>query len=163
MKGFTGLMATACLLCAAPLAQACGGMHHGGGYSVDIFKEMDKNGDGKVSKNEFDAYHRAYFKEMDSNHDGNISRAEMDAVHGKLADKCDTAFGRRFDEVDINGDGRLSKDEAEIGMPMIFAHFDEFDANRDGKLSKDEIAAGMLDLHKHMPARPAETIKPEKP
>ena len=127
MKGFAKLIATASLLCAAPLVQACDVMYHGG-YGGDIFKEMDKNGDGVVSKKEFDAFQHAYFKAMDANHDG-----------------------------------LLSKNEAEIGMPEIFTRFDEFDANKDGKLSKEEIASGLKKLHENMPAKPAETINPEKP
>jgi len=162
MKGFAKLIATASLLCAAPLVQACDVMYHGG-YGGDIFKEMDKNGDGVVSKKEFDAFQHAYFKAMDANHDGKITRDEMDVARGNLADKCDTSFENRFDEVDINHDGLLSKDEAEIGMPEIFTRFDEFDANKDGKLSKEEIASGLKKLHENMPAKPAETINPEKP
>jgi Ca2+-binding EF-hand superfamily protein len=57
------------------------------------------------------------------------------------------SFDQRFDEVDINHDGGLSKDEAEIGMPMLFKHFDEIDSNKDGKISKEEIVANMKKKH----------------
>lgn len=156
MRVFPELFITGCLLCAAPLVQACDVMHHGA-YEEDVFKEMDKNGDGVISKKEFDAYHSAQFKKFDLNHDGKITREEMEAVHDKMVDKCDTHadkgykdFDARFDETDINNDGALSKDEAEIGMPMLFKHFDEIDTNKDGKITKEEVVAYMKKLHEHM-------------
>jgi Ca2+-binding EF-hand superfamily protein len=156
MKVFSKLILAGSLACAAPLVQACDVKHHGecGG---SMFKEMDKNGDGAISKKEFDAYHSAQFKKLDLNHDGKITPEEMDAMHEKMADKCDVksdkgheGFDERFDETDINHDGALSKDEAEIGMPMLFKHFDEIDANKDGKITKEEVADSMKKMHEHM-------------
>ncbi len=149
MKVFSKLILTGCLLCAAPLVQACD-VKHQAEYGDQFFKEMDKNGDGVVSKKEFDAFHNEHFKEMDTNKDGKITREEMNAVHKKMMDKCDVSFDTRFDDSDINHDGALSKDEAGIGMPMLFKHFDEIDANKDGKITKEEIAASMKKMHDHM-------------
>lgn len=149
MKVFSGLIAAGCLVCAAPLVQACDVRHHGADGGM-LLQEMDKNGDGAISKKEFDAFHNAYFKELDANHDGKITQDEMGAIHKKTADKCDVSFDSRFDESDINNDGVLSKDEAEIGMPMLFARFDEIDTNKDGKISKEEMTAGMKKMHENM-------------
>ena len=170
MKAFSKLIMAGCLVCAAPLALACD-MGQPGAAGGMFFKEMDKNGDGVISKQEFDAFHSAHFKEMDANHDGKITREEMDAGHVKMADKCkvkmkdkcdvkgekgNQGFDDRFDEVDINHDGALSKDEAEIGMPMLFKHFDEIDTNKDGKITKDEIGDYMKALHEKMHGKPGE-------
>jgi Ca2+-binding EF-hand superfamily protein len=87
---------------------------------------------------------------MDANKDGKLSPQEMEGAHESKQDECDVSFDQRFDEVDINHDGGLSKDEAEIGMPMLFKHFDEIDANKDGKISKDEIVANMKKMHHKM-------------
>jgi Ca2+-binding EF-hand superfamily protein len=159
-----------CLALAAPLAAACD-MGHEGGFGGHSLKDMDKNGDGVVSKKEFDAFHNEHFKELDANHDGKITQEEMDAGHTKMADKCKVkmkdkcdvkgekapqSFDDRFDEVDINHDGGLNKDEAEIGMPMLFKHFDEIDTNKDGKISKDEVAEYMKKLHEKMHGKPGE-------
>lgn len=47
----------------------------------------------------------------------------------------------RFDRQDKNNDGKLSKDEATIGLfPQLV---DRFDANKDGFLGKDEFAAAV--------------------
>ena len=62
MKTFSKLFIAGCLLCVAPLVLACDAV-----VTVDTankFKEMDKNGDGAISKKEFDAYHSAQFKKV---------------------------------------------------------------------------------------------------
>lgn len=148
MKALSGLIVAGCLACATPLALACDGKHCAT-YGAN-FKEMDKNGDGAISKKEFDAFHSRHFRDMDANKDGKIGQDEMGGLHGQMMGKRPMMFDQRFDETDINDDGALSKDEAEIGMPMLFAHFDEYDANKDGKISKDEVAAGMKQMHEKM-------------
>ena len=166
MKAFSRLIMMSSLLCASPLVHACDVGHHGE-YGDYIFKEMDKNGDGAISKKEFDAFHNAQFKKFDLNHDGKITQEELDSAHDKMVDKCDVHadkgkyedFDERFDESDINHDGALSKDEAEIGMPMLFAHFDEIDANHDGKITKEEVAAGMKKMHEKMHEQYDEDMK----
>ena len=157
MKVFSKLIMAGCLVCAAPLVQACD-MGQPGGAEGMFFKEIDKNGDGVISKQEFDAFHNAHFKEMDTNKDGKITREEMDAMHKKMADKCDVSYETRFNEVDINHDGGLSKDEMEIGMPMLFKHFDEVDTNKDGKISKGELNDYMQKMHDKMHGKHGEEM-----
>ena len=153
MKAFSKLFVAACLLCAAPLVLACDPKHRGE-CDGEMFKQMDKNGDGAISKKEFEAFHNALFKEMDANKDGKLTPEEMDAEHhSKMQEPCEVSFDQRFDESDINHDGALSKDEAEIGMPMLFAHFDELDTNKDGKISKEELAASVKKMHEKMHGR----------
>ena len=48
---------------------------------------------------------------------------------------------KRFAAADKNGDGRLSKDEAQAGMPYVYKHFDEIDKTHQGTISLAEIAA----------------------
>ena len=48
---------------------------------------------------------------------------------------------KRFAAADKNGDGRLTKDEAQAGMPYVYQHFDEIDKTRQGSISLAEIAA----------------------
>jgi Ca2+-binding EF-hand superfamily protein len=80
-----------------------------------------------------------------------------------MMEKCDVRPDSRFDEVDINHDGALSKDEAEIGMPMLFKHFDEVDANKDGKISKDELNDYMQKMHEKMHGKRGEgMMKPKQ-
>ncbi len=161
MKAFSKLIVAGCLLCAAPLVQACD-VKHRGECAGGMFKEMDKNGDGAISKKEFDAFHSAHFKELDTNKDGKITQDELDAVHDKMMERGKERFQDRFDATDINHDGALSKDEAEIGMPMLFAHFDEIDTNKDGKISKEEVAAYMKTMHERMPGKHGAGMMPRE-
>ena len=58
----------------------------------------------------------------------------------RRADK-QVRFEQRFQRADVNGDGLISRAEAEKAMPHLLAHFDRIDANKDGQISKDEITA----------------------
>lgn len=46
-----------------------------------MWKKMDKNSDGSLTKDEFDKAHAESFKAMDSNADGKVSQEEMKAFH----------------------------------------------------------------------------------
>lgn len=46
-----------------------------------------------------------------------------------------------FDELDANGDGMVTRDEAGL-TPGLEDSFDQLDANADGVLSRDEIGVG---------------------
>lgn len=152
MKAFSTLIVAGSLVCVAPLAQACDmkGCPQGG----RMMEQMDQNKDGSISKKEYDSFHSGHFKDMDANNDGKVTQAEMDGLHKKMMDKCDVSseqrFNARFDEVDINNDGLLSKDEAETGMPMLSTHFDDNDTDKDGKISKEEMNASMKKMHEKM-------------
>jgi len=47
----------------------------------------------------------------------------------------------RFSSADANKDGKLTREEADKGMPGIARRFDQIDTNRDGTISKEEMAA----------------------
>lgn len=77
------------------------------------------------------------FANADSNHDGKVTHAEF--VAARLA---------RFDRMDRNGDGIISRDDfarliafrSKAG-PMVDAMIAEADANHDGKVTRAEMAA----------------------
>jgi hypothetical protein len=48
-----------------------------------------------------------------------------------------------FSKADLNGDGKVSKEEA-VRLPAIGAKFDQLDTNRDGGLRLDEFAGGFV-------------------
>lgn len=46
---------------------------------------------------------------------------------------------QRFEAADTNHDGRLSKTEADFGMPRVARHFDEIDASHSGSITLQQI------------------------
>jgi len=52
------------------------------------------------------------------------------------------ARGReRFKKADANADGRISREEAQKGMPQLARDFDRIDANKDGMVTPEELEA----------------------
>lgn len=46
---------------------------------------------------------------------------------------------QRFKAADTNNDGKLSKDEAKAGMPMVYEHFDEIDTAKSGAITMADL------------------------
>lgn len=47
----------------------------------------------------------------------------------------------RFATADKNGDGKLTRDECQAGMPRIFKGFDRIDTDKRGYITLDQITA----------------------
>ena len=128
-------------------ARAAKPAHHGG------FKAIDTNGDGQISRDEAKghAWLEKNFDQIDTNHDGQLSKDELAAWHkahkGEMREKMAERFDAKFKAADKDGDGALTKDEAQAGLPHLAKHFDQIDANHDGKVTEDEIRAYMKSRH----------------
>lgn len=46
---------------------------------------------------------------------------------------------KRFAAADVNGDGRLTKEEAKDRMPRVYQHFDEIDSAHAGSVALADI------------------------
>ena len=112
-----------------------------------MFKEVDSNGDGAISKSEFNAFQARQFKRMDANGDGKISHAEMDAGHQKPSSNGATHLDKIFLAADADHDGGLDRGEA-TAMPMLTMYFDEVDSNKDDKVTRQEYFDAMPLLHR---------------
>lgn len=66
------------------------------------------------------------------------------------------AFAERFKRADRDGNGAISRAEAELSIPRLARRFDRFDANKDGQITMDELAAARK---AHMERRGARTEK----
>ncbi|HEY3160294.1 MAG TPA: phycobilisome rod-core linker polypeptide [Vicinamibacterales bacterium] len=71
--------------------------------SLDIFYDLDRNNDNRISRAELNNGRRASFAALDANGDGRISLAEWAWSH------------RSFDDMDTNKDGVITRDEFRSG------------------------------------------------
>jgi hypothetical protein len=97
---------------------------------------LDANGDGRVSRAEYDAYHSGAYGAWDVNHDGRISRAEY--ANCWYGGGFYPTYKREYYEpswtaFDANGDGYLSADEYYSGT-----YWANLDRNGDGVVDATE-------------------------
>jgi Ca2+-binding EF-hand superfamily protein len=125
---------------------------HGAGNG-SLFDRLDTNGDGSISKSEFDAFNAQHFKNLDTNNDGKITPEELRAVQNQIPQNQGIGHGdgtthldQRFYAADANHDGGLDRGES-INMPMLSKYFDDVDANKDGKVTRQEYFDAMPLLH----------------
>ena len=64
-----------------------------------------------------------------------------------------------FGKADTNGDGKLSRAEAEKAMPYLAGKFDSIDTNKDGQLSRSELSAWKKAHKGERQAKAAERFK----
>jgi Ca2+-binding EF-hand superfamily protein len=124
-----------------------GDMYDGGMHPM--FSQFDKDKDGKISQAELKEGMDKLFVDIDTNKDGSITKDEMQAHHKTMHEKYQGAMQERWKLSDKDGDGLLSKAEAESAdMPRLVRDFDKLDRNKDGKLSHEEAEASMKKKHR---------------
>jgi len=117
------------------------------------FAKKDKNNDGKLSRDEVPRMPEEIFKKMDTNNDGALSKEELHARgphRGPKGDKAGHAnhgsgkHGGMLEKLDANGDGNVTKAEAEAAA---LEHFKRMDKNSDGVITQDEVRKGPRGKH----------------
>ncbi len=131
----------------APTGQAAAQQAGKGGPGV-IFKQADKNQDGKVTLEEAKGASAEKFAMADANKDGQLDRDESRAMRPRMAEKANR--GQRgpkaqrgprapnFERLDRDGNGTISREEAPARLKD---RFDQVDANKDGQLDRQELQA----------------------
>jgi Ca2+-binding EF-hand superfamily protein len=71
------------------------------------------------------------------------------AQSGSRAERLQAKLSERFAAADQDHDGRLTKAEAEGGMPFVARNFEQIDSAGKGSLSQDEITAWMATKASH--------------
>jgi Ca2+-binding EF-hand superfamily protein len=108
------------------------GRHHGRGWG-NLIEDFDKDGDGKLSKDELPGP-ADRFSRLDANEDGFIDPTE--AHRG--GPRQGKGWGMLIEDFDKDGDGTLSKDE----FPNPENCFSRLDTNNDGHLDSSEMPTG---------------------
>jgi len=99
------------------------------------FNNLDHNRDRRISQNEWH-YDQETFRRVDRNRDGALDEAEF---AGEDVDvDVDDDRGDNFDDLDMNNNGRVERNEWHAGAN----EFNRLDANRDGVLSRFEVVGG---------------------
>ena len=111
-KTFDYLAITSCFVLGTTFAYADADSSQGN-MAEKMFKAMDTNSDGMVTREEFSTFGDKKFKEMDVNGNGQITLEEMKAAHRKMmsggGQMDDQDYKRMGDTRDRNGDSSSDK------------------------------------------------------
>lgn len=98
------------------------------GWAADkSFQEMDKNRDGKLSREEFDQEAVRVFNENDKNRDGALTKTEFSRIEGAQS---------KFEDLDANKDGKVDMEELRNAARN---KFNQLDQKRNNYLTDDDL------------------------
>ncbi len=102
-------------------------------WTERMFKKLDTNKDGVISKDEYAKRGTNRFKKTDKDGKGTVSAAEYEAAAVERAKK---RAKRRFKKLDTNKNGVLDVTELNARYNKRFSRID---ANSDGKITRAEF------------------------
>jgi Ca2+-binding EF-hand superfamily protein len=122
---------------------------------------MDADGDGAVSRDEAKSHPwlAEKFDTVDANKDGRLGKDEFVAQREAHHADMKTRGEERWKASDTDGNGSLSRAEAEASSSWVGDRFDKLDANTDGELTREEMHAARKQGHEQMRAHKVERFK----
>lgn len=103
-----------------------------------LFASADKNEDGFITIDEIPEDKKSNFELSDANKDGKVTKKELQVALAKVDMQTGGPFKRKFDELDKDGNGSLSKKEAPAKLGKMFSRIDSDD---DGKVTIQELSS----------------------
>jgi hypothetical protein len=100
--------------------------------------ELDSDGNGELTRAELTAEVEKTVARLDADRNGSIAVAEKQGQRDGGGTAMSGFVGQHWEEVDADGDGRVTRAEVEAVAVRMFG---KADTDRDGKLSREEIAA----------------------
>ena len=67
--------------------------------------------------------------------------AHAQSTNAAREQQMEAELKKRFAAADLDHDGRVTRAEAQAGMPLVFKYFDEIDSAKNGSLTMTQIAA----------------------
>jgi len=113
------------------------------GDPKETFRNLDSDEDGRIAIDGLSESMRPRFERADTNDDGFVDMAELSTMllRDREARNGPSALMRRLMELDLDGDGRLHRDELPEAMEFLRGEFDRFDVNDDDHLDGAELRA----------------------
>ncbi len=121
-------------LIAAPVAAAgWGGAKGGGDRGARMFERYDTDGDGKISREEFEQARAARFATADADGDGAVTVQEfMTYAEARRVERLTSMF----EQLDTDDDGVLSAEELDRRADAMFTRLDR---DGDGVVTKEDL------------------------
>lgn len=112
------------------------GNHMGFGKGKEIFKKLDTNKDGVITRQEAEAVRAERFKKADADNNGTVTAAEIDKVVENRLQRMKVRLRyKMLSRLDKNGDGEISQQEFSKKSMRLF---DMADTNGDDKVTRQE-------------------------
>lgn len=147
------------------VAGALSTLHFTSANDKELFNRVDKDGDGVISQNEVEGQGKPLFARLlriaDKNRDGKLTKEEFEAGLKPGAEKFEMSAGAMMPggtpggrpgsdmpnleqvlaRIDTDKNGKISESEA---PPRIKGNFKQLDRNGDGELDRREMGAAMM-------------------
>jgi len=112
------------------------GNHMGFGKGKEIFKKLDTNKDGIITRQEAEAARTERFKKADADNNGTVTAQEIDKVLEERLQRMKVRLRyKMLSRLDRNGDGEISQQEFDSKSMRLF---EMADTNGDDKVTRQE-------------------------
>ncbi|MFI4869539.1 MAG: EF-hand domain-containing protein [Steroidobacterales bacterium] len=128
------------------------GAYASGVRTMELMHKIDTDGDGTVSREEWNAFQEKVFAMLDKNKNGNVDSKEFMSRGNEMAGFATGGYAKGLQtmemmhKIDADGDGMVTRDEFIAYQTKVFDLMDTSTSHK-GKLGADEFATGGASRH----------------